>query len=257
MRHFAATSVGTLALLAAAPPAALAAPSAQARVATCHLDPVQDQRYAVFTGEMASLRRGNRMEMRFELERRAPGEGAFVPVDVPKLGVWNRAKPGRSPYRFNQRVEKLAAPATYRARVTFRWTGPNGAKKVVARRVTPPCKQPDFRGDLRLRAVGAQRVPGTDKADYTVEVRNAGRTVAESATGFDVVLGIDGVALPATTLNGLAPGDRRELTFRGPRCRPSDGSATAVVDPDNRVDEAGEGNNVIGVPCPPGPAGQQ
>jgi CARDB len=248
--RFAATSVGTLALLAATAPAALAAPSARATVATCHLDPVQEQRYASFTGEMASLRKGNRMEMRFQLERRAPGEAAFTPVDVPALGVWNRAKPGRSPYRFTQRVEKLAAPASYRARVTFRWTGPKGAKKVVARRVTPRCKQPDFRPDLRIRAVGSQVVPDTDEAEYTVEVRNAGRTVAGSEAGFDVVLSVDGVALPATTVNGLAPGDRRELIFRGPRCRSGIGSVTAVVDPDGRVDEAGEGNNAIGVPCP-------
>lgn len=254
MRRLAATSVGTLALLAATAPAAGAAPPARASVATCHVDPVQDQRYAVFTGEMFSLRPGNRMEMRFALERRSPGEAAFVPVDVLKLGEWKRAKPGRSPYRFAQRVEKLAGPASYRARVTFRWTGPKGAKKVVVRRVTPPCRQPELRPDLRLRAVEARRVPDTDEAQYTVEVRNGGPTVAGQEAGFHVVLSIDGIALPATTVNGLGPGDRRELTFFGPLCRPG-GSVTAVVDPDRRVDEAGENNNTIGVPCPPWPGG--
>lgn len=256
MRRLVATSVGTLAVLAAVAPAAVAAPFARATVTDCREDPVQDQRYAVFTGVMASVRKGNRMEMRFALGRRAPGETVFTPVDVPKLNVWNRADPGRSPYLFTQRVTKLAAPASYRARVTFRWTGPNGAKKIVVRRVTPPCKQTDFRPDLRLKAVGAQRVPGTDEAVYTVEVRNTGKTVAGSQAGFDVVLSIDGVALPATTVSGLVPDDRRELTFRGPRCRPGNGSATAVVDPDKRVDEANEDNNAIGVPCPPRP-GQQ
>ncbi len=254
--RFAATSVGALALLVAGAPAAVAAPSAKATVATCHTDPVQDQRYAVFTGEMVSLRKGNRMEMRFALERRAPGEARFTPVDVPTLGVWNRAKPGRSPYRFAQRVEKLAAPASYRARVTFRWTGPKGSTKVVRRRVTPPCKQPDLRPDLRLKAVRAQRVAGTEEAEYTVAVRNTGKTVAGTQAGFDVVLSIDGVALPATTVNGLVPGDSRELTFRGARCRPGDGSVSAVVDPDNRVEEADEADNAIAVPCPPRP-GQQ
>ncbi|MDQ3870744.1 MAG: hypothetical protein M3301_03895 [Chloroflexota bacterium] len=253
MRRLAATSVGTLVLLAAAAPAALAAPFARATVGACRVDPAPVQRYVVFTGEMASLRKGNRMEMRFELERRAPGEASFVPVDVPKLGVWNRAKAGRSPYRFTQRVQKLAAPARYRARVTFRWTGPKGAKKVVMRRVTPACRQPDFRPDLRLQAVASQKVPGTDEADYTVAVRNTGRTVARSRAGFDVVLSIDGVALPATTVDGLAPHDRLELTFRGPRCRPVNGSATAVVDPGKRVDEARETNNAIAIPCPPRP----
>ncbi len=251
MRHLAATSLGTLALLVAAAPAADGAPSARATLATCHVDPVQDQRYAVFTGEMSSLRQGNRMAMRFALERRAPGEAAFLPVDVPGLAEWKRAKPGRSPYRFAQRVEKLAGPARYRARVTFRWTGPKGAKKIVVRRVTPPCRQPDLRPDLRLRALDARRVPDTDEAQYTVEVRNGGPTVAGQEAGFDVVLSIDGIALPATTVNGLAPGERRELTFRGPPCAPGSLSATAVVDPDGRVDEAGEGNNTISVSCPP------
>ena len=124
-------------------------------LATCHRDSVQDERYAVFGAEMASLRRGDRMAMRFDLQRRAPGERRFESLDVPGLGVWHRARRGRSPYSFDQRVERLAAPASYRARVTFRWTGPGNAEKVVVRRVTEACKQPGDASDLGVRAAGA------------------------------------------------------------------------------------------------------
>ncbi len=73
------------------------------------------------------------------------------------------------------------------------------------------------------------------------------------AGGFDGMLNVNGVAQPASTVTGLAVGDRRVVSFTAPRC--TAGSQVKVdVDPDNRVAEADETNNSRTVDCPP-PAG--
>src|SRR3977135_4444982 len=69
-------------------------PRASAQLARCHPSLDAAQRYAVFSGAMRSLRAGqDRLEMRFDLFRRAPGAVAFRRVAAPGLGVWNRADP--------------------------------------------------------------------------------------------------------------------------------------------------------------------
>jgi hypothetical protein len=237
--------IAALAAVAAAPAAVAATPSASAGLARCRVAGLQPSRYAVFTGVMSSLRSGNRMAIRFDLYRRAAGEDVFTGVPAPGLGVWNRANAGVPSYRFRQRVENLAAGASYRARVSFRWTGPAGKRREVLRKVTKACTAPDPRPELRLVPVSAEGVNRLE-ADYTVLVRNAGRGPAGS---FDAALTVDGVSLPSITVNGLAARDRRQLTFRGPRCGPG-GSVTATVDPDDRVDESDESDNATALACP-------
>lgn len=230
---------------AAAPAATAAVPTAKAGLARCHLAGLQPRRYAVFTGVMSALRSGNRMEMRFDLFRRAAGEDAFTRVSAPGLGVWNRADAGVPSYRFRQRVTNLAAGASYRARVSFRWSGPVGKRRVTLRKLTAACTQPDQRPDLRVVPVSTVGVDHL-QADYTVAVRNSGRGDAGS---FDVALSVDGVSLPTITANGLAAKGRRQLTFRGPRCA-AGGRVEAVVDPDDRVQEGDESDNGAALACP-------
>lgn len=161
MKRFVPIAVFTLAVAAAVAPAAPAAePSVKATMATCHVAALQPERYAVFTGVMRSLRPGNRLEMRFDLFRRATDEQDFTPVDASGLGVWNRADAGVPSYRFRQRVENLPAGSSYRARVTFRWTGPAGKRRVVLRKVTKACRQPAARAGLRVAPLAdARRSP--------------------------------------------------------------------------------------------------
>jgi CARDB protein len=248
-------SAALAAALAAAVPAG-AAPvpqsSAKGYLHVCQTSLSQGGRYAVFGGWMKSLSRGtDRMEMRFDLYRRAPGGLIWRRVAGPGLGVWNRADAGVAAYRFRQRVENLPAPYSYRALVSYRWK--DAAGRVFARtaRLTPTCFQPDLRPDLRIGRISAERGPDRGTAVYSVVVRNDGRS---AASDFDVVLNVNGQARPAETLASLAPGQRTVVRFTAPRCTGGE-AVVATVDPDNRVAESRERNNAGSAGCAAIPLG--
>jgi hypothetical protein len=251
----------TCALLAAFAAAVLVGPatagavtvrlsSAKAYLHTCHPALGQGDRYAIFGGWMKSLIRGtDRMEMRFDLHRRAPGGLVWRRVAGPGLGVWHRADPGVAGYRFRQRVENLPAPYSYRALVSYRWKDATGRVFARTARSTPTCFQPDLRPDLRIGSLTAERGADRGSAVYSVVVRNDGRT---AASDFDVVLVVNGEARPAETVASLGPGQRTVIRFSGPGC--SGEPLRAAVDPDNRVAEARERNNAATFACPALPA---
>src|SRR5712691_4808364 len=161
---------GVLALSAAAQSAS--PPRASAQLDRCHASLDAAQRYAVFSAAMRSLRAGqDRMEMRFDVFRRAQGSLVFKRVAAPGLGVWNRANPGVGRFRFRQKVENLSAPAAYRAVVSFRWIGADGRVFARAQHVTVACAQPDLRPNLRIGSIKRSAV---DSRQYLVTVRNDG-----------------------------------------------------------------------------------
>jgi hypothetical protein len=227
---------GLLALSAAAQSAS--PPRASAQLDRCHPSLDAAQRYAVFSGAMRSLRAGqDRMEMRFDLFRRAHGSLVFKRVAAPGLGVWNRANPGVGRFKFRQKVENLSAPAAYRAVVSFRWTGADGRVFARAQHVTPACQQPDLRPDLRV--VGIEH-PG----EYVVTVRNAG---GSPARGFDVSLSVgDKAVVPSQTVGVLGPHQSLMVRFTRPGCADP---VVATADSGNAVPESDEANNALTTTC--------
>jgi hypothetical protein len=236
-----------LAGLACAASTAAAGSSPRAKLGTCGTALAKADRYVVFVGKMKSLRRGNRMMMRFDLySRTAESSPEWVRVEAPDLGIWHRASPGVPSYTFRQRVQGLPAPARYRALITFRWKGPKGAKgkrTVVVKKSTPVCSQPDLRPDLRVSFDSFQPA-GDGLADYTLRVRNAGKTAAGS---FAVALAVAGETQSAFVA-ALGPGGDALVTVRASRCD-ADSPASATVDPDGTVAESKEGNNTATRTC--------
>jgi hypothetical protein len=223
-----------------------AALDAKATLHVCHFAPDQQGRYAVFGGSMKSLRDGDdRMQMRFDLYRRLPGNARYQHVAAPGLGGWNKAAPSVTRYRFRQKVENLPAPASYRAVVSYRWL--TAAGKVFARtkRTTPVCVEPDPRPNLRVSRITGAPAPGGN-AFYDVVVRNDGRS---AASDFDLLLTVNGAARPAKQVATLAAGARKVVRFTAPRCA-AGSTVKADVDPDNRVAERDETDNSLAVDCP-------
>jgi hypothetical protein len=102
----------------------------------------QTERSATFAGEMSMIPGATRMSMRIELLERMPGETGYRAVQAPGLGVWRAADPGVKSYKHLEQVTNLAAPAVYRALVSFRWQGPRGRVLRHDERRTPRCSQP-------------------------------------------------------------------------------------------------------------------
>jgi len=231
------------------PLASAQAPRATTAVDRCHAALASTERFATFSATMRSLRKGSdRMQMRFDLFRRDKGGPEFKYVAAPGLGVWNPASRRVRRFRFRQKVANLSAPAAYRAVVSFRWISAKGRVFAKSTRLTPLCLQPDLRPNVRIGRITGSRQPN-GSAVYQVTVRNDGHT---AATGFDVSLNVNGAVVPPTqTLAALAAGAKQVVSFRGPRCAPGT-PVVAVVDPDNRIDEADKADDTLTLPCPLG-----
>lgn len=215
-------------------------PELAAKLAACESGEDAADRFAVFSGSMP--RNGAAaMAMRFDLFERLPG-GSFQRVTLANWGVWERtAKKGVPGFIFTKRVEQLAAPAAFRAVVSFRWYDAKGKVVDSARRTSPVCRQPDWRPDLHVRRIE----PSTDGGPTKVVVRNRGRSAA-GAFGVNVmrsefVKGASVAALPA--------GAQTTIAVSIGRCKPGQ-SITVTLDPAGAVDEADEADNTTSVPCP-------
>jgi hypothetical protein len=99
------------------------------------------ERSATFAGEMTMIPGATRMSMRIELLERMPGETGYHPVLAPGVGVWRTADPGVKAYKHLEQVTDLAAPANYRALISFRWGGPRGRVLKHDELRTPRCVQ--------------------------------------------------------------------------------------------------------------------
>jgi hypothetical protein len=239
MRRAALLLAVTAAALGASVAAAQAPPLA-ARTVACETGPQPADRFAVFSG---SLPRDGAaaMGMRFDLYERLPG-GSFRRVRLPRWGIWERtARQGVPGFIFTKRVRGLAAPAAFRAVVSFRWYDADGRVVRSARRTTPTCRQPDWRPDLHVLRV----VVPADGSPTSVVVANRGRG---AAAGFGVDVRRADV-LRSAVLPGLPAGGQATVSVPLGRCRPGE-TVTVTLDPGDRVDEAHEADNVAAVACP-------
>jgi hypothetical protein len=213
-----------------------APPPLSAGLETCQTSALPAQRVASFVGSMPAIDGAVRMQMRFELQRRRPYERTWRPLrGVQGFGVWETALPERAGFVFHKRVDGLQVPASYRARVRFRWSQADGSIVRRAHRTTPSCGQPDLRPDLtpgRLRAVLDAR-PAL--AVYTLVVRNEGRSAAGPFT-VRIAGGFSEVA-------ELASGAHVEVPVVAAACAPGS-TVLAIVDSDRRVAEADERNGL-------------
>lgn len=215
-------------------------PPLKVTLETCQTGLAPTDRYAVFTGSMPAGPKTASMGMRFDLFQRDPG-AAFQHVALPKWGIWEHTtKAGVPGFIFTKRIDQLAAPAAYRAVVSFRWYDAAGKVVRSERRVSPTCRQPDPRPDLHVRDVSFAG------GQARVVVRNRGRSAAGP---FDVVAALGGGPGVTRTVDGLPSGMQTTLTFPAARCAPG-ASASITLDPAGAVDEADEADDTVTVSCP-------
>jgi hypothetical protein len=123
-------------------PADGSTPLDSALLVQCLTATASAERSATFAGEMTLIPGATRMSMRIEVLERTPGEAGFRPVLAPGVGIWRTADPGVKSYKHLEQVANLAAPAVYRALISFRWQGPHGRILRRDERRTPRCSQP-------------------------------------------------------------------------------------------------------------------
>jgi hypothetical protein len=186
--------------------------------------------------------------MRFDLYAEEPGQPERRLKGLATFGVWERSAPGVPGFVYDKRVDALAAPASYRVRVSFRWYDRKGVVVRKAERTSGACKQPDKRPDLQVVGIGFGPVPG-DAAllRYAVTIRNTGRgpVVAPSTVGLQV----GGAAQPSLTLPPLAAGAAATVVFTAPACAPGS-TVQALADAARGIVEVVEDDDAAVRACP-------
>jgi CARDB len=231
---------------AAATPAHAADPLARVVLNSCTTGLEPAQRTATYEGRMRRVAGTRRMQMRFALQARQPKSKHWTGVKGPGLNSWVTSNSGVARYSFSKRIENLAAPATYRVVVRFRWLDAHNRRIDNDQVTSKVCFQPDLRPDLTAKRIDVQRIGDPARRRYVVVVRNDGAT---AASGFDVGLELPTGALTNQHVVDLGPGASTLVAFEGPRCQAGD-TLLATVDPGGLVDEADEDDNVLAVPCP-------
>jgi hypothetical protein len=236
--------IALLAILAA--PAGAADSTARVALLSCTNGLDAGQRTAVFEGRMRRVSGTRKMQMRFALQWRQPGAARWTAIKAPGLGTWVSSSAGVKSYTFTKRIENLAAPASYRVVVRFRWLDSDGHRIDSDEIVSKPCRQPDLRPNLVPKRVYSERIGDPDRRRYVVVVRNEGETAAGA---FDVAFG---TLAPAHVVD-LGPGVSTLVTFEAPRCD-APATLTATVDAGALIDEADEDDNTLSASCPVPPA---
>jgi hypothetical protein len=228
----------------ALPGAASAKNGTVATVKSCKSGDSPDARSAVFYGRMKQVRGTSQMMMRFTLLQRF-GDSKLVKVDLPLLRAWRQSTPGVRVFGYSQTVTGLIAGGDYRAKIEFRWLDKKGNLLRKSASQTGVCHE---KGDLANLTLGADITssagPVADTSIYKLTVTNIGKI---AATDVAVELFVDGAATDIQHIASLAPGESRQVSFRGPVCRKR---LRAVVDPNDAIHEQSELDNEQISGCP-------
>jgi hypothetical protein len=216
-------------------------PKLGATLQSCTTSPLPVERIAAFVGSMPARAHATRMRMRFDLERRRPGERHWHRIKAPGFGVWERADPKVAGFVFTKRVTSLPVPASYRALVRFAWLNARGATMERAHARTPSCRQPDLRPNLVPGALTAVLDAQPGLAVYTLVVRNTGRSLAGPSS---VRVGTAAVEVAA-----IEAGGERAVPVVALACVPL-APVVVRVDADRRIEESEERGNGARRECP-------
>ncbi len=241
------TLIALLAATASAPPAQgatttqTAPPPLRATIGSCLASALPVERVATFVGSMPAIAGAKRLRMRFDLERRRPAERRWRRISAAGFGTWETSAANVAGFVFRKRVNGLWVPASYRARVRFRWVAADGSIARRAQARTPACAQPDLRPNLVAGALSAVLDAQAGVAIYTLVVRNSGRSAAGA---FAVRVGTG-----SAEVQSLDRGEQRTVAVIAPPCRAGE-TIVARVDADGRVEESAEEGNATRRRCP-------
>jgi hypothetical protein len=234
-------------------------PRAQLRGFACTAAMAPPNRSMAVTGVMRPLAGTRHMALRFELLMRPPGAPAAHPVRAAGLGVWIRPENptlGQLPgdvWNLQKSVVDLAAPATYRFRAVFRWTGASGAVLGTVVRYSQRCRQRELRPDLRVLSITVWAIAGSPAVQrYRAVITNAGNS---GAGPFEVLFDpADGVGTQTQTVPWLGPHASVTVAFVGPLCT-AQTDPTITADSTLEVNDLNRANNSQTAICPPASGG--
>ncbi len=239
------------ALAAGALGADASTPVAKLRGFSCQQSVNPVGRGVAVSAVMRPLKGTRKLALRFELDMRTKAGGPWSSVPGGDLGTWLRpgnATLGQRPgdvWIVNKSVNELAAPAAYRYRVSFRWTGTKNRTLGTAVRTSATCNQPELRPDLLVQVIDVLPISGHPRLNlYVATIANRGATTAR---GFRVQFASASQSL-SHTIKVLKAHTKATVAFRGPACATT-APISITVDPDGVVNDYDRTNNTKTVDC--------
>jgi hypothetical protein len=207
------------------------------------------------TAVMRPLPGTRHMALKFELLRRPHGAPGAHAVRAAGLGVWIKPETrtlGQLPgdvWNLQKSVVNLAAPATYRFRAVFRWTGASDNTLGTVTRYSQRCHQRELRPDLRVSSITVLTISTSPALQqYRAVIENAGNS---GAGPFEVLFDpADGVGAQTQTVSWLGAHTSIIVAFVGPLCT-SQTDPTITADSTLEVDDLNRANNSQTTTCPP------
>jgi CARDB len=205
------------------------------------------------TSVMRPVKGTKKMALRFELLTRTRAAAPWSGVTGGDLGTWvspsnpTLGQRAGDVWILHKSVIDLAAPAAYRYKVSFRWTGAHGKTLATTTRWSPTCNQPELRPDLAVQSIDVQPIAGKPNLNrYVATVANNGAT---AASGFRIQFTPGGGQQPkyhSVTL--LRAHQTTFASFFGPACS-NTAPSTVTADPDGVVDDFDRANNTMTAVC--------
>jgi hypothetical protein len=239
----------------ASTPAASAAPRAQLTQFDCERAVNPASRAVSVQSVMRPLAGTQSMSVRFDLLERLPGSATTQSVvRAGDLGVWltpSNPTLGQLPgdiWGLTKTVYDLGAPARYRFRVTFRWTGAQGRAVGTEIELSPTCQQLELRPDLVVESITISKDPQRPGVDlYAALIADRGAT---GAGPFEVLFTPGDSSAPLTrTVDFLAAHRTRALTFAGPLCNAAS-PPTVTVDATDEINVVSRADAELTAVCP-------
>jgi hypothetical protein len=204
------------------------------------------------TSVMRPVKGTKKLALRFELLTRTKAGGSWSSVTGGDLSTWvspsnpTLGQRAGDVWILHKSVIDLAAPASYRYKVSFRWIGVHGRTLATTTRWSPTCYQPELRPDLAVQSITESPVAGKPNRNYYVAtIANNGATAARS---FNVEFAPAGGAKRDHLVALLKAHQTTMTTFEGPACN-NTAASTIIADPDGVIDDFNRANNTMTAVC--------
>lgn len=203
-------------------------PPASVRRRVCRGGAYYDNRLISFRARMARFSgtaEPQNLQMRFEVLQRLHENKRYKKLKADGLGTWYKSSDSATIYQRDLTLTNVETYATYKARVSFRWTAPDGSVSWKRKIVSSPCKQKVKLPKLKLTSVTTVPIVGSTALQHTVTIVNDGRS---EVVNLPVGVFVDSLSPSIAVIDSIGPNQSVDVQIKAASCQTS---ANAVIDP--------------------------
>lgn len=203
-------------------------PPASVKRRICRSGAYYDNRlisFRVRMGRFSDTTDPQNLQMRFEVLQRLNENKRYKKLKADGLGEWFKSSDSATLYQRDLTLTNVETAASYKARVSFRWTSPDGTVTSKRKIVSAPCKQKVPLPKLKLTNVTAVPIVGSTALQHTVTIVNDGRS---EVVNLPVGIYVDSLSPSIEVIDSIGPNQSVDVQIKAASC---EARADAVIDP--------------------------